>query len=45
MFRRPKRLIAAALLAVAAIAGSGAASANTITGPSNSQSPYIVSSH
>jgi hypothetical protein len=44
MFRRPKGLIAAALIAVAAVAGSGAASANTITGPSSSQSPYIVRS-
>ena len=44
MFRRPKRLIAAAALALAAIAGSGAASANTVTGPSSSQSPYLVRS-
>jgi hypothetical protein len=45
MFRRPMRLLATAILAVAAaIAGSGAVSANTITGPSSSQSPYLVRS-
>ena len=45
MYRRPKRLIAVVALALAAtIVGSGAASANTITGPSSSQPPYIVRS-
>jgi hypothetical protein len=41
MLRRSTRLIAAILIAIAA---GGAVSANTITGPSSSQSPYIVRS-
>ena len=43
MIRSSRQLIAALLLALALLAaGTGAVAANTITGPSSSQSPYLV---
>lgn len=43
MIRSSRQLIAALLLALAVLtAGTGAVAANTITGPSSSQPPYLV---
>jgi len=42
MLRIAKRLIAVAMTALAVISGATAASANAITGPSSSASPYLV---
>lgn len=44
MFRSSKRLIAAAAAALIALIVGGSVSANTISGPSSSASPYIVRS-
>lgn len=43
MFRRPRQLLAATTLAVA-LGAAGAVSANSPTGPSSSQSPYLIRS-
>lgn len=44
MFRRSRRLFTAASLAVAAAIGAGAVAAHSPSGPSSSQSPYLVRS-